>query len=200
MTEKLIQLPNPDEVFSKWLYEASDKLLAKRYKKYASKSISVSAGETIKEVEPTIFVMINIEEKPATISKENKKIIPIKELHRYEFWEFDRPIEKEEWGNNPPTVLLWKNIKALNCSICGGKGYHSCDCTSKGLTQCNKCKGGQMINCPDCGVKGVFIEKIEVKHGNTGKKKKKFQICNTIVLYVLVRSNYLVQIVVGAGK
>lgn len=50
-----LELPNPDVVFSKWLDQADNNLLSKRYKKFLTKSTSVSEAETVKSTE-SIFL------------------------------------------------------------------------------------------------------------------------------------------------
>ena len=164
-----VSFPSPEEVFTSWLEVAEDNLLAKRYKSYASKSLSISIDETIKESEPTIFALIQIEERPADVeSYEPKAIISLKDLKRYDpFWEFNEQIELDIWKGNV-YVKHWKSIKPRNCVNCGGKGYITCEC-SNGFITCKDCKGKLTLVCPNCSGRGSFKEKIDIKNGLTGK-------------------------------
>src|SRR3990172_8967605 len=164
-------LPNPDEIFQQWLDKANDKLLLKRYKNYASKSLSVSASETVKSVETTAFVLMQVEERPAEMrSFEAKESASVKDLDRKTFWEFSGSIEKDQWRGKP-FVLMWKSLKPGSCPDCGGKGYGACDC-SQGFVPCRECHGEQYVKCPNCQGKGSFVNQIEVKKGESGKSRK----------------------------
>ena len=164
-----INFPNPEEIFAKWLEVAEDKLLSKRYKSYASKSLSISIPETIKESELTVFALLQIEERPAEMdSYEPKATVPMKDLKKYDpFWEFDDQIERNDWKGKM-FVRHWSSIKPHNCVNCGGKGYVACEC-SGGYMSCRDCKGKLTVPCTNCAGKGSFKEKIDIKHGITGK-------------------------------
>ncbi|MHA1983739.1 MAG: hypothetical protein ACW967_05260 [Candidatus Hodarchaeales archaeon] len=167
-----VHSPNPEEVFRKWLETANDKLLSKRFKKYISKTLSVSSKDTIISSETTVFALIQVEERPADIkSLDPKAVISLKELRKKgPYWEFTSAIEYKDW-KGAPLVIKWDSIKPDDCNHCNGKGFSVCSC-SKGFLTCRQCKGKFSVLCPECGGKAKFTDIINVKISETSRIRK----------------------------